>query len=44
MEELFNCLNNSKNGEYARSIVSDIVYKCGENMSNQTICKRERER
>lgn len=38
--KLHECLvDASSAGELPRSIISDIVYKCGENISQQTICK-----
>jgi hypothetical protein len=35
--KLHECLNSAHAGDVAKSMVSDIVYICGENISPQTI-------
>ena len=37
MSDLFDCLNNPRYGDRATAIVSDIIFKAGENMSPATI-------
>ncbi len=35
--KLHECLHTPQNGDLPRSIVSDIVYTCGQNINQQTI-------
>ena len=37
--KLHECLSGTQNPDFPRSIVSDIVYICGENINQQTICE-----
>ena len=37
VQELYECLSNSAAHDLARSLISDIIYICGENINDQTI-------
>lgn len=36
--KLHECLLSPQSGDVARSIISDIIYMCGENLNNQSTC------
>ncbi len=38
VQELYGCLSDSSAHDLASSLVSDIIYICGENINDQTIC------
>lgn len=37
VQRLHECIANSYGPDYARSLISDIVFVCGETIGNQTI-------
>lgn len=39
ISKLYECLLTPQNGDLPRSIVSDIVYLCSENLNSQAICR-----
>lgn len=41
ISKLFDCLLTPQNGDLPRSILSDIIYMCGENLNTQAICMRK---